>query len=384
MSAPCPSPDRDRGSLTATGHPTLPIPSRPSAPSRALVAAALGWLTLVAPAPAEEPLAVTAVTARTETPTARSTLIGEITAPETLQASFPLGGRLTAVRAQVGDHVLKGDELARIEQVQQAQALRAAEAQLSAAEAEHAAAQSAAQRQAQLFERGATTRSDRDSAADRFAAAVALKTQAEATLDQAKQALEDTVLTAPADATVTDRFGEPGQVVGAAQPVLELAVGQGFEATFNVPETVLTASRAAPAEVELSAIDRPGLTVTARVKEISPLVDPARGTVEATVALEENLPGLTYGDPVRGSTTWQDEPGISLPWSAISSGVEGPSVWVVSPEDNTVSERPITIARYSEHRILVEEGIAEGETVVTRGAQLLFPGRKVRIVEAPE
>ena len=343
---------------------------------------------LVALAPmvarAEQPLAVAAVTAQVVTPMSEHVLVGEITAPETLQASFPIGGRLTAVNVQVGDLVREGDELARIEQVQQAQALRAAEAQLSAAEAEFAAAQSASDRQAELFERGATTRSDRDSAADRFAAAVALKTQAEAALDQARQALQDTVLTAPADATVTDRTGEPGQVVGAAQPVLELAVGPGFEAVFNVPETVLTAAQNAPPIVSLSPIDRPDAAVTGQVKEISPLVDPARGTVEVKVTLDAPVPGLTYGDAVRGATSWQDEPRIVLPWSVISSGAEGPSVWVVDPATDTVSERPIDISHYTEHRIMIEGGIEEGEIVVTRGAQLLFPGRTVRITEATE
>ncbi|WP_428926298.1 efflux RND transporter periplasmic adaptor subunit [Marinibacterium sp. SX1] len=338
-----------------------------------------------APAPAGETvLAVTAVTAEVITPLSQHVLIGEITAPETVQASFPVGGRLTDVMVQVGDQVAPGDTLARIEQVQQVQALRAAEARLSAAEAEFTAAESQSERQAELFERGATTRSDRDQASDRYAAAVATRTQAQASLDQARQALDDTVLTAGARATVTDRFGEPGQVVGAAQPVLELAVGPGFEAKFNVPEGVLTAAQTAPQTVTLSGLDRPGVTVMGRLKEISPLVDAARGTVEVTVTLDEPLPGLTYGDAVRGATAWTDDPQIVLPWSAISSGTDGPSVWIVDPADDTVSEHPITIGRYSEHRVMVADGVTAGQVVVTRGAQLLYPGRQVRIVEPSE
>ena len=223
------------------------------------------------PAPAEEALPIAGITAELTEPRTVHVLVGEITAPETLQAAFPVGGRLTDVRVQVGDRVSAGDELARIEQVQQAQALASAQAQVSAAQAEYTAAKFQADRQAELFARGATTRSDRDSAADRLAAAIATKSQSEAALDQAQQALEDTVLIAPADATVTDRFGEPGQVVGAAQPVLELAIGPGFEAKFDVPETVLTSSTQDPGTVRLSAIDRPSITVSGHVSEVSPL-----------------------------------------------------------------------------------------------------------------
>ncbi|MBB94172.1 MAG: efflux transporter periplasmic adaptor subunit [Rhodobacteraceae bacterium] len=334
--------------------------------------------------PSSDALAVSAVTSELISPLARHVLIGEITAPETVQASFRVGGRLTEVLVQTGDKVERGAVLARIEKVQQEQELRAAEAQLSAAEAEFAAAKAQSQRQDELFERGATTRSDRDSASDRYAAAVAMQSQAQASLDQAREALDDTVLTAPADATVTDRFGEPGQVVGAAQQVLELAVGPGYEAKFEVPETVLTAGQKAPNTVTLSPIDRPTATVTGRVKEISPLVDPARGTVEVTVTLDDPVPGLSYGDAVRGATSWRDDPQIVLPWSAIASGPDGATVWIVSPDDNSVTERPITIESYTEHQIMIAEGLSPGETVVTRGAQLLYPGRLVRIVEPSE
>lgn len=330
---------------------------------------------------AEEPLAVTAITAALTNSEAVHVLVGEITAPETLQAAFPVGGRLTEVRVQVGDAVTAGDELARIEQVQQIQALASAEAQVSAAQAEHVAAKYQADRQAELFERGATTRSDRDAAADRLAAANATKAQAEAALDQAQQALQDTVLIAPADATVTDRFGEPGQVVGAAQPVLELAIGPGFEAKFDVPETVLTSSAQGSGTVLLSAIDRPLTTVSGQVGEISPLVDPARGTIEVTVVLEDPVPGLTYGDAVRGSTKATETARIALPWSSMSSNSAGPTVWVIDPDSNTVSERPITLDRYTEGQVLVSDGLAPGDLVVTRGAHLLYPGRQVRIVE---
>ncbi len=330
---------------------------------------------------AEEPLAVTAITAELTNPQTMYVLVGEITAPETLQAAFPLGGRLTDVRVQVGDTVKAGDELARIEQVQQIQALASAEAKVSAALAEHVAAKFQSDRQAELFDRGATTRSDRDAAADRLAAADATKSQAEATLDQVRRALKDTVLIAPADATVTDRFGEPGQVVGAAQPVLELAIGPGFEAKFDVPETVLTSSARGPGVVQLSAIDRPSITVTGRVDEVSPLVDPARGTIEVTVVLDAPVPGLTYGDAVRGSTTAMDTARIALPWSAMSSNSVGPTVWVIDPATNMVSERPITLDRYSEGQVLVADGLAPGDLIVTHGAHLLYPGRPVRIVE---
>lgn len=80
------------------------------------------------PAIAETPLPVLTVTAEMSRLETEYVLVGEITAPETLQAAFPVGGRLTEVAVETGDVVTRGMELARIEQVQQVQAVASAEA----------------------------------------------------------------------------------------------------------------------------------------------------------------------------------------------------------------------------------------------------------------
>ena len=200
---------------------------------------------------------------------------------------------------------------------------------------------------------------------------------------QAESALDDTVLHAPAAGTVIERLAEPGQVVGAAQAILELAQGQGYEAIFDVPEAVLTGAPAHVSEpvIELSPLDRPDVMVKGHLREISPLVNAATGTVEVKVAMEAALPGLGYGDAVRGETSMNDGASIAVPWSALSATAEGPAVWVVDPADKTVSLRQIVIRRYTRDQVLIAEGLAEGEIVVSKGAQLLYPGRAVRMLE---
>ena len=336
-----------------------------------------------APAGADEPLKVTAIRAATIEFNRRMGLTGEIAARETLSAAFPTGGRITSISVNDGDRVEDGAELARIDRVQQEQALRSAKAQLAAASAELTAARDNEARQSQLFERGATTRATRSAATDRLAAAAARQAQAEAELNQAESALEDTVLLAPNSGTVIKRLAEPGQIVGAAQPVLQLALGDRYEAVFNVPEAVLSFGTAAhaPPPITLSPLDRPNVTVSGTVREISPLVDPASGTVKVKVAMDHPLTGLSYGDAVRGGTEQTDGSGIALPWSVLTATSQGPAVWVVDKADSTVSLRQIAVSRYTSDSILVESGLDEGEIVVSLGAQLLYPGRVVRYEE---
>jgi membrane fusion protein, multidrug efflux system len=344
--------------------------------SRAFALAAIATLTLHAPAAAQMLLRVATVAAERIAAESTFSLTGEIVARDTLTASFPLSGRLTDVFVTTGSKVQKGDVLAKIDQVQQVQSLRAAEAGLVSAKASHQQAREESERQDALLERGATTRSTRDSAADLLRAAEAQEAQALAELDRAKKALADTVLLAPTSATVTDRLAEPGQVIGAAQSVVELALGSDFDAVFEVPEASLTSAPKSP-EVVLSVLATPEKTGLGSMREVSPLVDPAKGTVKVTVSVETLPAGLSYGDPVRGTVINQDSDRVTLPWSSITAQATGPAVWVIDPTTHQAALREISVLRYINGQVVLNSGVEAGEIVVSKGAQLLYPGQTV-------
>jgi membrane fusion protein, multidrug efflux system len=331
------------------------------------------------PVLADSLLRVATVTAEPSLATNRITLTGELVARNILTASFPTGGRITKVLVATGSKVEKDDVLAQVDRIQQEQALRASEAGLDSAKASHQQAREDSARQDALLDRGATTRSARDAAADRLHAAEAQEAQALAELDRAKKTLADTVLLAPAAATVTDRLAEPGQVVGAAQPVVELALGDGFDAVFAVPEALLTAG---PHEggVTLSALARPDVTGAGTVREVSPLVDAAKGTVKVTVSVDSLPAGMGYGDPIRGAVISQDADRITLPWSVVTAQASGPAVWLVDPQTHAVSLQSISIHRYISGQIVLAGGVPAGALVVSKGAQFLYPGQVVEPV----
>lgn len=331
-------------------------------------------------AAAEGPLVVDLVTVTKVTDLQEHALTGEIVARDELSASFPTGGRIAEVLVEEGDVVAIGATLVRMDSVQQQQALRAAEAGVSTASADHRQAVEDLERQTTLLERGATTRISRDTAEDAVRIAEGTLTQARSDLERAEKALADTVLLAPKAATIIERMVEPGQVVGAAQPVLELALGDQIDAVFNVPE-VLMSTGSTTSTIALELIDHPGPQFIGVTREISPLVDPLTGTVAVTVSVIDPPVAVTYGDAVRGTATSEEEPHIVLPFSAMAATADGPAVWVVDADTMTVSLRQINIDRFETGRILVEEGLEEGMLVVTRGAQLLYPGRVVRQVE---
>jgi RND family efflux transporter MFP subunit len=340
----------------------------------------LALLLWLSPAFAETPLVVEIVTAKASADTQYFSLTGEIVAKDALSASFPSGGRIAEVFVEEGDTVTAGSQLARMESVQQEQALRSAEAGLTTAEADHLQAIEDLNRQVRLLERGATTKILRDSAEDVLNIAQGVLTQARANLDRAQRALEDTVLLAPRDATVMERSVEPGQVVGAAQSVMKLALGTEIDAVFEFPE-VLLADQYPASVIELELIERPDVSFRGETREVSPLVDPTTGTVSVTFRVIDAPDFVSYGDAVRGTTSVQGTPHITLPHTAMSVTVDGPAVWIVNPDTMAVSVRQITVDRYETGRIVLSSGLDEGMQVVSRGANLLYPGRVVRQVE---
>jgi len=377
-------------------HPPFPLPRRGRADPghvavlrSAVIGLGLGlWPGPAALAaetgPGEPPLAVEIVIVTTTTQAHEDRLTGEIVARDSLSAAFPASGRIESVSVEAGDRVAAGAELARIESVQQQQALRAAEAGMSTAAADRAQAAEDRTRQDTLFARGATTRIARDTAEDALRIADGVLAQARADFDRARKALDDTVLSAPAAATVIARMVDPGQVVGAAQPAITLAIGEGFDAVFAVPEVLVTGTDAAAPRITLELLDRAAPAFGGTVREVSPLVDPASGTVAVTVTVTDPPAGLTFGDAVRGTARREGAARIALPARALTATASGPAVWQVDPASGAVHLVPVSIERHETDLVILapeagsKAGLEVGAAVVGAGSHLLYPGRIVR------
>lgn len=70
-----------------------------------------------------------------------------------------------------------------------------------------------------------------------------------------------------------------------------------------------------------------------------------------------------------------------IPAQAVQAGQKGQFVYVVK-KDETVEPRVVSIARTIEHKVLIDKGVNAGETVVTDGQMMLFPGAHVKAVPA--
>lgn len=116
-------------------------------------------------------------------------LSGSIAATDSVEMSFRQAGRVTGVSVDKGNRVTRGQELARLDLVQQNQALRVAEAGLDAARAGLSQARQASERADALLVRGVGTRAARDDALRALSEGKSAVERAESTLEQARRAV---------------------------------------------------------------------------------------------------------------------------------------------------------------------------------------------------
>ena len=333
----------------------------------------------MAPTFAEQALPVETVQIKPVMGLETRSLTGGIVARDEVGLSFPMGGRIMSILVREGDHVQKDQELARLESVQQEQAMRGAEAALNAAQADLFQAKEEFERQDVFLQRGATTRIRRDEAERRFRITEASVERAQADLNRARKAYNDTFLRASADGIITARLADPGEVIAGAHHVLKLALGTAMDAVFDTPEALPTRIPK-NLDIMLSLIDNPNVRFQGHVRKVSPLVDPQRGTIEVSVGVDTPPKQVRYGVAVRALIAIPRPAQIIVPYSALSASGNSPAVWVVDPDTLRATLRPVSIARYSDGRIVISNGLKTGDIVVTSGAQLLYPGRVVRLI----
>ena len=336
----------------------------------------VGGLAGAVPAAADVPLRVEFLPVVARETSKRIELTGTLEAVDSVDLGFRQSGRISEMLVNEGDQFTAGQVLGRIDPLQLQQSLNGAMAALAAAEATEQQARQAAERAQAMLDRGVGTPAERDSARQALSEAEAQLQQARSTLNQARRSVEDTELLAPFDGVVTARSGEPGQVVSAAHSVLSLAGHNGIEAVFMTPD-VPVLNEVMGISVALSALDVVAPPMTGTVTEISPLVDPATGSVRVRALVDDAPKDVDLlGALVRGKMMLETGEAVEIPWTALTSGGGKPGVWIVG-EGNRVALRSVDILRFDDGMVLLSGGVAPGDVVVGEGSQKLFPGREV-------
>ena len=309
------------------------------------------------------------------------TLPGEIRPRIETRYGFRIGGKVAQRMVSVGDRVVPGTQLARLDPMDVEPAIAAQTALVEAVRTESTLARAELGRLKELHARNyiSAAQLDRQQAATDSAAARLDAAQAQ--LDAARNNQRFLELRADTAGVVTSVDAEAGQVVSAGQPVVRVAGTAEKEVLVNLPEAQVEVAR----RVKSWLVLVPALgerRLQASLRELSPLSDPASRTYPMRLALNGASAGVELGmtavvHAIRGA-----DPAFVLPLSVLWSRDGRPHVWKVDERDSTVVPVAVSTGGFLDDKVRIVGGLSAGDRIVTAGANLLTAGQKVRLVEA--
>jgi RND family efflux transporter MFP subunit len=356
----------------------------------ALATTGMGWLQRPAPSaraadtPAPVTVTVTRVAQRDVPHLARG--IGNVRSLNSVTLRSQIDGILTETPFEEGQRVEKGALLAKIDDRAILATLAQARADKARNEAQRRAAQLDLRRYEDLYGKDkAIPRQTVDQAAalvEELQAAIAAN---EATIAAAEVQLSYTRIVSPVSGRVGLRRVDPGNLVRAAETEGLVTVTQldPIAVVFSLPQDMLPRLQTllhGAAPVAVTALDRDGgqVLATGRLAFIDNEIDATTGTVRVKAEFanaEERLwPGqfVTVELPVGNSPS-----AMVVAPQAVQLGIDGSYVYRVVGDK--VEAVPVAIGYQNDDIVVIESGLAIGDTVVLDGHSRLKPGAAVRI-----
>jgi RND family efflux transporter MFP subunit len=306
------------------------------------------------------------------------TLPGEVRARYETRLAFRLPGQMIERRAEIGQRVAAGHVIATIDARDARLAESQARAQLAQAESQAALAEADLKRFAELRLKNFISQAEYERREAQARQASEQVAAARAAAMQASNQVGYTVLTAPHAGVITALEAEAGQVLAAGQTVARLARPEELEIAVSVPEHRLR-DFTRRARYQVSLWSAPGSSYTGRLREISPVADPATRTYAARVAVKGEDSRLGIGMTAELRVIGGNGSAPRLPVGAVFHRDGKPAVWVV--RGGQVELVPVSTGELHGNDVAITAGLETGQQVVTAGVNRLEPGQRVALLE---
>jgi RND family efflux transporter MFP subunit len=328
------------------------------------------------------------------TPRRRATIAAKIT------------GRVTGVFFDEGTHVKQGQLLATLDDSDVKRALASAKADRETAQAAIADyvvqlknAKVQLGRAEQLQKAGVQTQETLDNAstaADSLTAKIALAKQqvagSEARINEAQQAVDNTVIRAPFDGIVVSKDAQVGEMVSP------ISAGGGFTRTgiativdmksneieVDVNESYI--ARVEPNQPVTATLDAyPDWQIPSKVRTVIPTADRQKATVKVRISFLKLDPRILPDMGVKVSFLAEEKPAATkgpepkafVPKSAVRG--EANSSYVLLVHDGKVEHRAVRVGMDRGSDVAIMAGVIPGDSLVVSGPANLKDGDKVEI-----
>ena len=320
--------------------------------------------------------------------------VGRVRAQQFVEVRARVEGFLERMAFAEGTYVKKGQVLFVIDQRQYKAKADKARAQLRKDSALVRKTKRDLDRIRPLFEQNAASRVDLDNAIAAYETAVASMGMSRADLDQAEQELSYTYVRSPISGYISERLVDLGTLVGTSGKSLLATVVKSDTVLVDFSMTALDYLKSKERNVNLGHRDssrswQPFVTITLADNSVYPykgLVDFAEPQVRpktGTFSVRAEMPNpehvLLPGQFTKVHALLDvREKATVVPQKALIIEKGGAYVFVMR-RDSTAERRFIELGPEFGNKVVVERGLAPGETIISEGYNKLTPGMKVRV-----
>lgn len=306
---------------------------------------------------------------------APTAVVEEVTVPVVEEAAGTVqaerktvvSSRITAlirdVLVHAGDVVAAGDPLIRLDDRDLTARVEEARRSVEAAAAQRAKTERDLQRAKTLLRQGVLSRSEYDQTEAAFKVADAKLARAQQALQGAEVALSFTVLRAPVDGRIVDRFADGGDMALPGKPLLALYDPTALRIEVQVRESLVSdLAIGQRLRVRLGAVGEP---IEGTVDEIVPQAEAGSRTFLVKVGLPKRA-GVYTGMFGRVQIPAGERQRTLIPSSAVEHVGQLSFVQVVQP-DRRITRRLVTLGpKIEDGRVEVLSGVRTGEVVLER------------------
>jgi RND family efflux transporter MFP subunit len=291
--------------------------------------------------------------------------VGTIMANNDVAVVSEAQGRITAVRAEVGEYRSAGSTIVEVDN-------ELKQAAFATAEVNYEKAKKDLERFEALAKQNSATDQQLETARLGFKSA-------EAQYVLARRQLRDTKVTTPISGVVTARNVDVGTYVQSNSVVANVVDISTLKLKLNVAEGDVFRLRAGKT-VEISTDVYPGVKFTGTIRWISSKGDEAHTyPVEIRMSNNKEHP-LRAGMFARAAfNVFSDNDAVTVPRTALIGGIIQPQVYVV--ENDTARLRAIVAGLDVGNMVEVLQGLHPGEVVVVNGQNNLRDGIPITIIK---
>jgi membrane fusion protein, multidrug efflux system len=310
------------------------------------------------------PVQVVAVEARRQPVSETLSLVGTVTANETVEIRSEIDGTVQDIKFDEGRPVEKGQLLIQLDPTKLAAALAETEAQFKLTQAN--------------FERMKTLQKDNVMAQQEYDEAASAYEVNRATLDRSRRELQDTQVRAPFAGVTGSRLVSPGQVISKDAKLSSLVAIDPVKIEVNVPERFLGQMQLGQT-IEVKVAAYPDETFKGEVYFIAPEVDTETRTVLVKARIPNSDFRLKPGMFASLDLTLKvRSDAVVIPEAALIPNGDAVAVFIVD-DKSTAQMRMVKTGLRMEGQVEITDGLKGGERVIVEGYQKTPPGAPVVI-----